>query len=404
MVRRKDNKGKVLQKGETQRSDGLYVYRWTDCKGKRRSLYARTLNELRSKEAEQEKKDLAKGEAMYRGDITVGELAEICCGAKRVKITTEKKRAFLLGVVNKTGFGLYEVADVRTSIAKKYLVALSEEYCYHYGTISAIKSFLHGVFQVAVEDDVILKNPFEFRLEYLIYDDRKKRTALSVEQSELVLRAFKEDKWYQHAYVDVLVLLRTGLRVSELYGLTFKDVDFANNRIHVNKQLHWMDGRYVLMSTKSKAGNRTLAMTDEVRTAFLQKAREKRPKKELMVDGHTGFIFLNQNNVPKTRKNLAGSMTNIQKKHPELSSTPKLTPHLLRHTFCTRMVEAKVEAKVLQVIMGHSDISTTLDVYTHLDENMVVNEMQKALQFTTPISPPVTTPILHQNGRKYSVL
>ncbi len=379
MERRKDNKGKVLQKGESQRKDGTYMYRWNDLYGKRRTVYAKTINDLREKELEIEKAEKFSGVSTYESKTSILEFASMCKSIRKVKITTQKKRDWFLKVVERTGFGNLSLSDVKTSVAKRYLVSLNEEYGYHYGTVSAMKSFLHSIFQIAVEDDVLLKNPFEFRLEYLIYDDRKKRTALTPEQSRILLDAFYNDNWYRHSYEDVLILLNTGLRVSELYGLTFRDLDFKNGKIFINKQLHWIDGKYVLMSTKSKAGNRTLAMTDEVKMAFMRKAREPRPKTEYMIDGKSGFVFLNRAGVPKTRKNLSGTIRNIQSKHEELKDMPTITPHVLRHTFCTRMVEAKVDIKSLQLIMGHSDIGTTLNVYTHLDEDSVVQEMRKAM-------------------------
>jgi integrase len=170
------------------------------------------------------------------------------------------------------------------------------------------------------------------------------------------------------------------MRVSELYGLTFKDIDLKNKRIHINKQLHLLNREYVVTSPKSKAGSRTLAMTEEVKKAFANQYTKPRPRTEKIVDGYGGFIFINEQGNPKTRKNLQMSMINIRTKMEKQGiELPNVSPHILRHTFCSRMVDNGIDIKALQIIMGHSDIGTTLNVYTHKDQEDVAKTMEKVL-------------------------
>lgn len=375
--KRKDDKGRLLEKGESQRKDGSYMYRWNDLEGKRRTIYAPTLNELRNKKLDISKKEIFCGISWSDGKMTVRNLIEQFENLQNVKITTRKKYEYFHTLLEKIGIMDVPIKDIRTSTAKMYMVRLSE-FGYAYGTVQNVKAYLSPAFQMAVEDDLLLKNPFLFKLHRLIEDDRKERTCISEEEEKRLLEFTKSHGWFRHSYEDIVILLNTGMRVSELYGLTFSDIDMKNRRIYVNKQLHWIDGKYQILSTKSKAGVRTLAMNDVTRKAFLKKFTDKRPQVEYVIDGHSGFIFINHRGRPKTRRNLQITMENIRKKYKELGlgEFSEITPHVLRHTFCSRMVEKGMNVKTLQMVMGHSDISTTLNVYTHKTPEDVAKEME----------------------------
>ena len=378
MPSRKDNKGRVLEKGESQRNDGTYMYRWTDLSKKRQTIYARTLNELRQKELQVKRTEIISGVSWESNKITVRELIDRYLSLKKVRITTEQKYRYLINMLDKMQILDIPIKDIKTSLAKQYMITLSNM-GYSYGTVQNAKTLLKPSFQMAVEDDYIVKNPFLFTLSNIIENDSKQRFSMSEEEEKHYIEFISNHGWFRHIYDDVVILLNTGMRVSELYGLTFKDVDLKNRRINVNKQLHRIDGKYVVLPPKSKAGNRILAMNDATRKAFMHKRTEARPKVEYAIDGYTGFVFINHLGFPKTRRNLEGSMREVRKKHIELGlgELPQITPHVLRHTFCSRMVEKGMNVKTLQLVMGHSDISTTLDVYTHKKPDDVAKEMEQ---------------------------
>ena len=378
MPSRKDNKGRVLEKGESQRTDGTYMYRWTDLSKKRQTIYARTLNELRQKELQVTKTEIISGVSWESNKITVRELIDRYLSLKKVRITTEQKYRYLINMLDKIQILDIPIKDIKTSLAKQYMITLSNM-GYSYGTVQNAKTLLKPAFQMAVEDDYIVKNPFLFTLSNIIENDSKQRFSMSEDEENHYIEFISNHGWFRHIYDDVVILLNTGMRVSELYGLTFKDVDLKNRRINVNKQLHRIDGKYVVLPPKSKAGNRILAMNDATRKAFMQKRTEVRPKVEYAIDGYTGFVFINHLGFPKTRRDLEGSMREVRKKHIELGlgELPQITPHVLRHTFCSRMVEKGMNVKTLQLVMGHSDISTTLDVYTHKKPDDVAKEMEQ---------------------------
>ena len=378
MPSRKDNKGRVLEKGESQRNDGTYMYRWNDLSKKRQTIYARTLNELRQKKLQVTKTEIISGVSWESNKITVRELIDRYLSLKKVRITTEQKYRYLINMLDKIQILDIPIKDIKTSLAKQYMITLSNM-GYSYGTVQNAKTLLKPAFQMAVEDDYIVKNPFLFTLSNIIENDSKQRFSMSEEEVSHYIEFISNHGWFRHIYDDVVILLNTGMRVSELYGLTFKDVDLKNRRINVNKQLHRIEGKYVVLPPKSKAGNRILAMNDETRKAFMHKRTEVRPKVEYAIDGYTGFVFINHLGFPKTRRDLEGSMREVRKKHIKLGlgELPQITPHVLRHTFCSRMVEKGMNVKTLQLVMGHSDISTTLDVYTHKKPDDVAKEMEQ---------------------------
>jgi integrase len=179
----------------------------------------------------------------------------------------------------------------------------------------------------------------------------------------------------------VIILLETGLRVSELCGLTLDDVDFENRKIKVERQLCHYDGAKTMESPKSKAGYRSIPMTDNVFES-LQSVVKNRPvlDTEPVVDGVSGFVFLTVRKVPFFRNTIEQIFRILMKlyreEYPE-SAMPSVTPHVLRHTFCTNLIKAGLDVKSVQYLMGHSDAQTTLNVYTHTNYESVAEKMRK---------------------------
>ena len=199
------------------------------------------------------------------------------------------------------------------------------------------------------------------------------RDALTKEQQEQYLQ-FVQDCGGNY-YDDIVILLGTGLRVSELYGLTRSDIDFERRCIHVRRQLcRTAEKPYFITAPKTKSGIRTIPMADAVYLALKRVMKNRiSPKVELLVDGHSGFLFLDKSGMPKVAMHLENYMRGIQGKFEKSCkhSVPRVTPHVLRHTFCTNVQQAGLDVKSLQYLMGHSNASVTLDVYTHSNYDSV---------------------------------
>lgn len=161
----------------------------------------------------------------------------------------------------------------------------------------------------------------------------------------------------------------TGLRVSELYGLTRADIDFERHCIHVRRQLcRTAEKPYFVTPPKTKSGIRNVPMTDTVCAALRRVVKARASTKvEALVDGCSGFLFLDKSGMPKVAMHLENYMRGVQGKFEKAygKPVPRVTPHVLRHTFCTNVQQAGLDVKSLQYLMGHSNASVTLDVYTH---------------------------------------
>ena len=366
--KRKDKKGRIFRSGEGQRPNKTYFYRYHRSGDKKWSyVYAPTLEELRQKE-EVIQRDLLDGIDYAGGEITVAELVDRYINLRRgLKENSMRAYGSAINRIHTDPFGSRMIRSVRLSDGKGWFVSLHDKGLKQ-NTIGILQSVLRPAFEMAVDDDMIRKNPFKFKLSDVIPNDAYVRSALTKAQQERYLQ-FIRDHGKDNYYDDIVILLGTGLRASELYGLTKADIDFDRRCIHVRRQLcRTAEKPYFVTPPKTKSGIRNVPMTDAVYMALMRvvKARTA-PKVELLVDGHSGFLFLDKSGMPKVAMHLENYMRGLQARFEKAygKPVPRITPHVLRHTFCTNVQQAGLDVKSLQYLMGHSNASVTLDVYTH---------------------------------------
>ena len=367
-TKRKDSKGRLLRSGETERKDGRFMFRYNDLKGNRQTIYARDLHELRRKEALIQN-NLKDGIDYRDGEITVIELLERYVALKQGnRHHTKVGYGFVLNLVKKENFGYRRISTIKVSDAKLWFQKLQAD-GRGYSTITSVRGVCKPAFQMAWEEDVIRRNPFAFSLAGVIENTTVPREALTPEEQKRLMDFLRTDSYYRRYYDEFNLLLHTGLRIGELCGLTISDLDFDRRRVRVERQLiKERGGVYHIQQPKSKCGIRMLPMTDEVYRSLKNILRSRpKPQKELMVDGHTGFLLLDKNQNPYVGlhldHHLKRAMDKYRRTHTE--PLPVVTPHVLRHTFCTNMANAGMDVKSLQYLMGHSDAGITMNTYTH---------------------------------------
>ena len=365
--KRKDKKGRIFRSGEGQRPNKTYFYRYHRNGDKKWCyVYAPTLEELRQKE-EVIQRDLLDGIDYVGGEITVAELVDRYINLRRgLKENSMRAYGSAINRIHADPFGSRMIRSVRLSDAKGWLVFLHDSGIKQ-NTIGVLQSVVRPAFEMAVDDDIIRKNPFKFKLSDVVPKDAYVRDALTKEQQEKYLQ-FVQDCGGNY-YDDIVILLGTGLRASELYGLTKADIDFDRRCIHVRRQLcRTAEKPYFVTPPKTKSGIRNVPMTDAVYMALMRVVKARTPPKvELLVDGHSGFLFLDKSEMPKVAMHLENYMRGLQARFEKAygKPAPRITPHVLRHTFCTNVQQAGLDVKSLQYLMGHSNASVTLDVYTH---------------------------------------
>ena len=385
MSRRKDNKGRVLRTGESQRKDLIYQYRYTDALGNRKCIYASDLKTLREKEDELQK-SLEDGLDYAGGEITVYELLQrylsLKCG---VRYNTKVGYGFVMNIVQKEPFGARKIRDIKVSDAQRWMIKLQKE-GKGYSTLTSIRGVVKPAFQMAYNEEVVRRNPFDFKLTDVVVNDSQKRISLTEKQQKVWMNFIREDKSYAKYYDEFVVLLGTGMRVSEFCGLTKADLDFAGRKIRVDHQLvRERGGKYYVEKTKTECGCRYIPMTDEVYRSLQNiLSLRKRVKTETIIDGYSGFLLLDKNDSPKVALHIENEMRWAMKKYQKLhldKPLPHITPHVFRHTFCTNMANAGMDIKTLQYVMGHSDVGVTLNVYTHASYDRAAEQMAKIIDF-----------------------
>ena len=390
--KRRDNKGRILNTGESQRKDGRYAYKYVDTFGKPQFVYSWKLvatdktptgkrNDISLREKVKEvKKDLDDGIDTIGKKMTVCQLyAKQISHRQNVKRNTKTGRKYLMKILQKDKLGAKSIDSVKLSDAKEWAIRMNE-LGYAYKTINNYKRSLKASFYTAIQDDCVRKNPFNFALNTVLEDDSKPRVALTKEQEEKLLAFTLADTTYQKYYDEIVVLLGTGIRISEFCGLTPADLDFENRLINVDHQLlKDSDGNYYIGTPKTQSGIRQIPMCEEVYQALQRLVAKRKQTQIIRIDGYSNFLSLDRNGNPKVSGTYDSMVRNLVKKYNKNhdEALPHVTPHVFRHTFCTNFALAGMNPKALQYIMGHSNVAMTLDYYAHVTATSAKVEMER---------------------------
>ena len=400
--RRLDRDRVTLRKGESQRADGIYDYRWSTPDGKRHAIYAGSLEALREKEEQiiLDKRDGIKTELRL---ITVNEVFELWCDLKRgLKDNTFQNYKYMYNMFVRQTFGKLRIVNVKKSDVKRFYNHLADDRILTIATIDNVHTVLHQVFNLAVDDGYIRLNPTDNMLKELKQSHNfevEKRKALTVAEQKLFIDFLKNHPKYNHWYPVFAVMLGTGMRVGELVGLRWCDIDLAEGLININHTLVYYnhgDGKgcsFSVNTPKTKSGERTIPMLEDVKQAFLlekQNQEDTGVKCKAIVDCYTDFIFVNRYGDVQHQGTLNKAIRRIIRdcndevllkgeKNPVL--LPPFSCHSLRHTFTTRLCESGINVKVIQDVLGHADISTTMNIYCDVTKELKQQEFSNLGEF-----------------------
>ena len=400
--RRLDKDRVTLRKGESQRADGIYDYRWSTPDGKRHAIYASTLEELREKEEQIiiDKRDGIKTEIRL---VTVNDVFELWCDLKRgLKDNTFQNYKYMYNMFVRPTFGKLRIASVKKSDVKRFYNRMADEKILKIATIDNVHTVLHQVCNLAVDDGYIRINPTDNMLKELKQSHNfevEKRKALTVAEQKLFIDFIKNHPTYSHWYPVFAVMLGTGMRVGEVVGLRWCDIDLDEGIIDVNHTLVYYNHgdnkgcSFSVNTPKTKAGERTIPMLDDVKKAFLMEKENQElsgVKCKAIVDCYTDFIFVNRYGDVQHQGTLNKAIRRIIRdcndevllkgeENPVL--LPPFSCHSLRHTFTTRLCELGINVKVIQDVLGHADISTTMDIYCDVTKDLKQREFTSLAEF-----------------------
>lgn len=392
MEKRRDSKGRILNKGESQIKDGRYMYKYIDANRNTRWVYSWKLTPTdRLPKGKRDKLSLRELEAEIQKDLldgidTNGKKMTLCelykkqnASRANVKKTTEKSRETLMQILEEDILGARSIDNIKPSDAKEWALRMKEK-GYSYNTINNHKRSLKAAFYIAIQDDYVRKNPFDFKVSDVISDDSKQREALTEDEEERLLEFAETDKTYSQYYDVIVVLLNTGLRISELCGLTVSDLDFTNKLINVDHQLlHSKEHGFYIDTPKTKSGIRQIPMNKKAYDALQRVVKQCKDMQTDTIDGYSGFLFHTQEGNPVMSQYYSTVFRNLVKKYNKTNEDelPYFSPHVLRHTFCTRLANRNMNPKNLQYIMGHSSIEITLNLYAHVTIDGIQAEMER---------------------------
>lgn len=401
---RKDNKGRVLRKGETQRScDGKYVYTYTDSEGKRRSIYSKDIMELRQREEKLIKDQLDGLNTYVAGNASVNFLFDRYIATKsELRKTTMQNYTYMYNRFVRDGFGRRKIGSVKYSDVLLFYQKLLEEGKMQINTLETIHTILHPTFQIAVRDNIIRVNPSDgvmAQIKKRKGNNHGARHALTVEQQRAFINYMEENISYQHWVPIFKFLLGTGCRIGEAIGIRWEDIDFDKRMININHSLVYYSRAYkghsvcsfAVSLPKTEAGIRNIPMMDTVYEALQKELKDQQENgfNETEIDGMKGFIFTNRfgnvhnpQAINRAIKRIyeaynAEEVVKASKEHRSPILLPHFSCHHLRHTFCSRFCENETNLKIIQSVMGHASIETTMDIYAEVVDEKKTEAIQK---------------------------
>lgn len=405
MGKHRDSKGRALRSGESQRENGQYMYRYTDCDGNRRTVYSwRLVASDRTPAGKKDSEALRELEKKIQKDlddrIHIGSANTITLDDEfqtfmeiraDLKETTRGAYIELYKKHVSPVLGKRTLDNIRYSDIQRLYTSLCAASAIRPSTVQKINSILIQTFAIAVMDNLIRSNPAEHAFANVskrLSLESEHRNALTIEETEILLNFVYSTNEFSRWGPLITVLLGTGLRIGEALGLTWSDCDFQNNLIRVTHALLYKPTTttgfiYRISEPKTRSGMRTIPMVKDVRET-LQAIKESQARKKydpFVVDGYAGFIFLNNNGKVFTPAAVFDALQNIvatynraetfaaQKEERDAKLLPRFSAHILRHTFCTRLCEQEQDTRLIQDVMGHKNIRTTMEIYADVTES-----------------------------------
>lgn len=392
---RKDLRGRALKPGEIQRKDDQrYMYSYTDPLGRRKFIYANDLTEFREKEQKLQRDQLDGLDLYAQGKATINDTFDRYISTKyELRDSTKDGYLYFYDHFVRDNFGMKKLIEVKYSDVLQYYYYLLNDLDVSISTVETIHGLLHPTFTLAVRDDIIRKNPTDGVMAEISKKTSKSsgiRHALTRDQQRAFMDYMAKHPVYYHWWPLFTVLLGTGMRIGECLGIRWEDLDFEKRIVSVNHSIVYRystqkkDTTINVSLPKTEAGIRTIPMLDIVKDAFDMEKEEQAIMGEntQVIDGMSGFVFCNRFNkvhnpqtvndtIRRICKNYnAEEALNAKKEGREPIILPDFSCHHLRHTFCTRLCETETNLKVIQDIMGHRSIETTMNIYAEATHEM----------------------------------
>lgn len=376
MARRGNGEGTIYYSEKLNKWVGQFTAgRKADGKINRKSVYGNTRKEVKEKMVRklaevQNRTYINKSEATI---INLGnQIIENKLNANIISENTYNRLLSTLKHIENSNIGTIPIQKISSAEIQTFINSKTE---YSNSTINKIHEMLGAIFKEAIKTEIIFKNPMNSILKPKSTKPTKEVEALTIEEQKAFTKCLTNEK-YKNVF---LIALHSGMRVGEILALTTNDIDYKNNVINVKNSLTQNKESKVIIGNKTKtySGIRQIPITTILRPILDNTLKNYKPNRNNLLFCHLNgnLIYPSTINTQFKRicKNAGIKTTNTKKKkgidengnakYVNLK-TSTANVHMLRHTYATRCIEAGVPAPVLQKLLGHKDISITLNTYT----------------------------------------
>lgn len=371
----KSLKGKELGKNISQRKDGLYQARFINRFGKRETIYAKKYSEITKKLRELQYQD-EKQLNPVDSNITLDEWFEtwIHTCKKNCRDTTKRTYTIQYNRLKKL-LGWRKLSTLNLIVVQDAFNQLASD-----SSRSDCKAILVDMLNRAMKADLLMKNVALSVNTVIDSEVKEEKRVLTNREVEVLLDASKNGSLYP----IFVIALNTGMRIGEILGLTWDCLDFEQGMIHVEKTLCYIPNHgnaiYEFHQPKTKAGKRNIPMALSVKEVLLhQKERHEEISRRFKPkDGFENLVFVSKTNHPLHVSNVKDSINyliaKINRENPDVGFE-HFTPHSLRHTFATNCIANGMKPKTLQKLLGHNSLQMTMDLYCHVFDDTIREEM-----------------------------
>ena len=390
-MKKKDKKGRILQVGETQEPSGRYRYSYYDGSGKRKSVYAWRLTEtdkaptgrpkdrlcLREKEKIIDERIREGLRAGTKGVTLTDQVSQYLRTKDLLATSTAGNYVYLVDrFLRGSWLGDMDITEIRKGDISRYYLEIYRAGLKS-GSVQILHCVIHAALQMAADDDRIRKNPAVGAMTLRPGHDAATKDALTPEETRQLLEYAKDHPYCRNKtyFYQIALALGTGVRVGELAGLRWEDIDWDKGTIRIDHQLQYrkINGEMVHYITRTKTGCVRTIPLQPVTYSILDEYRKRVEWGEIpnnrqwTVDGYKGFLFTGNKGQVVSPAQLGKALTKICDK----AGIRHISPHILRHTYCTRLIEAGVDVKTVQRLMGHASVQVTLQIYTHVSQQHI---------------------------------
>ena len=367
--------GKELGKGISQRKDGLYQGRFVNRFGKKQTLYAKTLKDIRQKLRNAQYED-EKALNVVTKEITLDEWYKVWMATCK-KNCRESTKATYAGQYKRVqkALGWRKLTSLNLIIIQQAINELGTD-----NQRKETKKILVDMLSKAVDADLLNKNSARMVNTVISKEEKKERRVLTIRETSIFLE-YTKDTFYYDLYI---LALETGMRIGELMGLKWSEIDYDKSVLYVRRSLCYFrrDGKYVFEwhDTKTHNSKRVIPLTKQavkaLKRQWIRRQSILLKNASEVQEDYRDLIFVTKNNRPTQQFIVAEcidvAIRRIRKDYPEFE---RFSPHCFRHTFATRAIERGMQPKILQKLLGHGSLQTTMDLYCHVTEDTLYDAM-----------------------------